>query len=88
MLDGSENFQNLFIHNLVTIVAGKRYCVTINVTQYFYQVLPFSRFPMQGENVVLLGSVYEEAHSTRFPQFQIEDVYYGLIDVDLQWVTQ
>ena len=86
-LNGTENFQSIFMHQAVPLQAGKSYCITINVVQYFYQPLPFHPFPLRGEKVELLGSVVEESYYPRFPQQMLQDVYHGLIDVDLQWLV-
>jgi len=87
-LDGTDNYNKIYMHQPVKIQAGKTYRVTINVMKFYYQSLPFFRFPMNAENVQLLGSVYEETHYTRFPEFLLQDVFHGMIDVDLQWVIK
>lgn len=84
-LDGSNSFNRIYLENPIPVEAGKKYCVTINVDRYYYYTLPFSQLPLETNDIVLTGSVYEETYYPRYPQNEITDVLHGLIDLDMQW---
>lgn len=78
-------FKHFMLQQPLPLVANKKYCITINVTRYYYQPLVFSRLPMQANNCTMISSVYEETYYPRYPQFEITDVVHGLIDIDLDF---
>ncbi len=78
-------YNHFVLSTHVPIIAQKKYCITINVTKYYYHTLPFTILPTQANNCTLVSSVYEETYYQRYPQFEINNVVHGLIDVDLEW---
>lgn len=79
------NYNHFMLHQPVPLTANKKYCITINVTKYYYHNLQFTTLPMQANNCTLLSSVYEETYYQRYPQYEINNVLHGLIDVDIDW---
>ena len=79
------NYNHFVLQQPVPLAANKKYCISINVTKYYYQTLPFTTLPMQVNNCTLVSSVYEETYYQRYPQYEINNVVHGLIDVDLDW---
>ncbi|RYG05112.1 MAG: hypothetical protein EOO07_30345 [Chitinophagaceae bacterium] len=69
----------------VSLSANKKYCISINVSSYYYQPLVFNMLPQQANNCTLLSTVYEETHYPRFPQFELNNIVHGLIDIDLDF---
>jgi hypothetical protein len=67
------------------ITAGKKYCITANVTRYYYHILPYNNLPLQFTNCTLVSSVYEETYSPRYPQYELNNIVHGLLDIDLDW---
>lgn len=86
-LDGSNAYNHIYLEKPIPVEAGRKFCITINVTQYFYHVMPLNQLPMDANNITLLGSVYEESYFPRYPQFEVREVLHGLIDLDMQWVV-
>lgn len=84
-LDGSNAYNRIYLEKPIPVEGGRKYCISINVTQYFYHVLPFNQFPLDVNNITLLSSVYEESYYPRYPQFEVREVLHGLIDLDMQW---
>ncbi|MBP6430798.1 MAG: DUF4082 domain-containing protein [Ferruginibacter sp.] len=81
----SINNNHFVLTEPIMLVAQKKYCITINVTKYYYYNLPFETLPLQLNSCTLNNSVYEETYYQRYPQFEINNVVHGLIDVDLDW---
>ena len=79
------NYNHFILQQPLPLIANKKYCITINVTRYYYQSLVFSRLPLQANNCTMISSVYEETYYPRYPQFEITDVVHGLIDIDLDF---
>jgi Domain of unknown function (DUF4082) len=79
------NYNHFILNQPVPLTANKKYCITINVIKYYYHTLPFTILPTQVNNCTLLSSVYEEIYYQRYPQYEINNVIHGLIDVDLDW---
>lgn len=86
-LDGSNAYNRIYLEKPIPVEAGRKYCISINVTQYYYHVMPLNQLPMDANNITLLSSMYEDSHYTRYPQFEVRDVLHGLIDLDMQWVV-
>lgn len=86
-LDGSNAYNRIYLEKPIPVEAGRKYCVSINVTQYYYHVMPLNQLPMDANNITLLSSMYEDSHYTRYPQFEVREVLHGLIDLDMQWVV-
>ena len=78
-------YNHFILQQPVPLTANKKYCITINVTGYYYQQLVFSQLPLQTNNCTLISSVYEETHYPRFPQFELKDIVHGLLDIDLDF---
>ena len=87
-LDGSTAYNHIFLEKTIPVIKGGKYCITINVTQYFYYIMPYNQLPLIANNITLLSSVYEESYYPRYPQFEITEVLHGLIDLDMQWVIE
>lgn len=79
------NYNHFILQQPVPLAANKKYCITINVTKYYYHNLPFTVLPMQVNNCTLLSSVYEETYYQRYPQYEINNIVHGLIDMDLDF---
>jgi hypothetical protein len=79
------NYNHFILTTPIPILANKKYCITANVTKYYYHTLPFATLPLQVNNCSMVSSVYEETYYQRFPQFEINNVVHGLIDLDLDW---
>ncbi len=79
------NYNHFILQQPLLLIANKKYCITINVTRYYYQPLVFSRLPLQANNCTIISSVCEETYYPRYPQFEITDVVHGLIDIDLDF---
>jgi hypothetical protein len=86
-LDGSNVYNHIYLEKPIPVEAGRKYCVSINVTQYFYHVMPPGQLPMEANTITLLSSMYEDSHYNRYPQFEVREVLHGLIDLDMQWVV-
>ncbi len=78
------NYNHFFLQQHLQISAGKKYCITVNVTRYYYHTLPYNNLPLQLTNCTLVSSVYEETYYPRFPQNEINNVVHGLVDIDLE----
>jgi len=79
------NYNHIVLQQPVALMANKKYCISINVTSYYYQPLTFSNLPIQANNCTMLSSVYEETHYQRYPQFELNNIVHGLIDIDLDF---
>ncbi|MBL0147053.1 MAG: DUF4082 domain-containing protein [Chitinophagaceae bacterium] len=79
------NYNHFVLTQPITLIAQKKYCITVNVTKYYYHSLPFTSLPIQANNCTMVSSVYEETYYQRFPQYEINNVIHGLIDVDLDF---
>jgi len=79
------NYNHFILQQPVPLMANKKYCISINVTSYYYQPLVFSSLPIQSNNCTMISSVYEETHYQRYPQFELNNVVHGLIDIDLDF---
>jgi hypothetical protein len=84
-ISDTVNYNHFVLQQPVVLVAEKKYCITANVTKYYYVTLPFTTMPVQLTDCTLLGSVYEETYYPRYPQFEINNVVHGLIDADIDW---
>jgi len=69
----------------IPVQANKTYCLTINVRQYYYHILTFDRLPLHLQEISLTNSVYAEGKYQRYPEFKVENVLHGLIDLDFEW---
>lgn len=78
-------YNHFVLNQPFLLEAEKKYCITVNVTSYYYHTLPFTSLPMQYNNCSLVSSVFEEAYYPRYPQNEINNVIHGLIDLDLGW---
>ncbi len=84
-VDNRDPINDNFIYCEIPITAGKIYCVTINVRQYYYYELPFRPFSLDNPDISFLYSVYEETPYQRFPQNNVPNIYHGLIDLDVDF---
>ena len=69
----------------IPVEANKTYCLTINVREYYYHALTFDRLPLNLPEITLTNSVYSEGIYQRYPEFKIDNVLHGLIDLDFEW---
>lgn len=69
----------------IPVQANKTYCLTINVGEYYYHVLTFDRLPLNLQEISLISSVYAEGKYQRYPEFRVDNVLHGLIDLDFEW---
>lgn len=69
----------------IPVKANKTYCLTINVRAYYYHVLNFDRLPLTLPEISLINSVYAEGKYQRYPEFKIDNLIHGLIDLDFEW---
>lgn len=78
-------YNHFVLQQPLPLMANKKYCISINVTGYYYQPLVFSKFPIQANNCSMVSSVYEETHYQRYPQYELNNLVHGLIDIDLDF---
>ncbi len=69
----------------IPLEANKTYCLTINVREYYYHKLIFDRLPLKLPEIILMNSVYSEGAYQRYPEFRIDNILHGLIDLDFEW---
>lgn len=69
----------------IPVKANKTYCLTINVREYYYHILTFDRLPLKLQEISLISSVYAEGKYQRYPEFSVNNVLHGLIDLDFEW---
>ena len=69
----------------IPVKANKTYCLTINVRQYYYHILTFDKLPLNLQEISLTNSVYAEGIYQRYPEFKVDNVLHGLIDLDFEW---
>ncbi|RZL48735.1 MAG: DUF4082 domain-containing protein [Pedobacter sp.] len=69
----------------IPVKANKTYCLTINVRQYYYYVLTLDKLPLNLQEIGLISSVYAEGKYQRYPEFRVDNVLHGLIDLDFEW---
>lgn len=69
----------------IPLQANKTYCLTINVREYYYHVLTFDKLPLSLPEITLTSSVYSEGIYQRYPEFRVDNVIHGLIDLDFDW---
>jgi Domain of unknown function (DUF4082) len=69
----------------IPVKANKTYCLTINVRQYYYHVLTFDKLPLTLPEITLTSSVYAKGIYQRYPEFRVDNVIHGLIDLDFDW---
>ncbi len=79
------NYNHYTLAQPILLTTQKKYCITTNVTKYYYHTLPFTTLPLQFNNCTLVSSVYEETYYQRYPQFEINNVIHGLIDLDIDF---
>jgi hypothetical protein len=84
-INDTLSYNHFILSDPILLQAEKKYCITVNVTKYYYYTLQFSTLPIQLNNCSLVNSVYEETYYQRYPQYEINNVVHGLIDVDLDW---
>lgn len=69
----------------IPVKANKTYCLSINVRQYYYHILTFDKLPLNLPEISLSNSVYAEGKYQRYPEFKIDNILHGLIDLDFEW---
>ena len=53
--------------------------------EYYYHVLTFDRLPLNLQEISLISSVYAEGKYQRYPEFKVDNILHGLIDLDFEW---
>jgi Domain of unknown function (DUF4082) len=84
-INDTINYNHFILPQPILLTAQKKYCITANVTKYYYHTLPFTAMPFQFNNCILLSSVYEETYYQRYPQYEINNVVHGLLDIDVDF---
>ena len=69
----------------IPLQANKTYCLTINVREYYYHILTFDKLPLILPEITLTRSVYSEGIYQRYPEYMVDNVIHGLIDLDFDW---
>ncbi|NQX40765.1 protein of unknown function [Pedobacter steynii] len=72
----------------IPVKANRTYCLTINVREYYYHVLTFDKLPLNLQEISLTNSVYAEGKYQRYPEFKVDNVIHGLIDLDFEWEVE
>lgn len=78
-------YNHFVLQQNVPLMANRKYCISMNVTGYYYQPLSFAKFPLRANNCSMISSVYEETHYPRYPQFELNNLVHGLMDMDIDF---
>ncbi|RYY69627.1 MAG: DUF4082 domain-containing protein [Chitinophagaceae bacterium] len=78
-------YNHFILQQPVPLEANRKYCISMNVTGYYYQPLLFAAFPFAANNCSMISSVYEETHYPRYPSFEMNNLIHGLMDIDLDF---